>query len=80
MLIELDNDNNRKLRLYDSYVCLNYDLTHIETEVFNQKVKVHSGEIVDFPVGSRSVYRVNDKRKFMLIYIATGIKYREISD
>ena len=66
--------------MFDSYVCLNYDLTHIETEVINQKVRGYSDELLHFPVGSRSIYKVNDKRKFMLLFIATGLEYREIHE
>jgi hypothetical protein len=78
MLIELNGFNNRSIRFYDSYVCLNYGLTHIESERIHRDVRLHSGDVVNFFVDSRHVYRVNCKKKFMLLLIATGIEYKEL--
>jgi hypothetical protein len=66
--------------MFDSYFCLNYDLKHIETESLTRKVRMHSGDINHFFIGSRNVYRVNDKRKFMLLLISLDIEFKEITD
>ena len=88
MTIELDFDNNSLLRNYYPYLeYKSHGIEHIETE--NMYEPIGGGKRrrmsrdwnpINYRfVGTRYVYKVEDKKKFLLIVMNTGIKYKELS-
>jgi hypothetical protein len=81
MTIELDYENENLLRKQIPYgVKQEQGIRHIETENVFEHVKGRR-RAWDDPtnhryVGSRHIYKVEDEKKFLLLVLVTGIKYK----
>ena len=82
MTIELDYENENLMRQYIPYGSRQEQgILHIETENVYEHIRGRrrswDDPINHRYIGSRHVYKVVDKNKFLLLVLATGIKYKE---
>jgi hypothetical protein len=82
MTIELDFVNNSLLRIHFPYgTCKYQGIEHIETENIYEHIggRIRSSDWnpINYRfVGTRYVYKVEDKKKFILLVMNTGIQYK----
>lgn len=83
MTIELNFENDSLLRSHFPYGTYKHEgMRHIETENIYEHVgrrRSRDWEPMNHRfIGSRHVYKVEDKKKFFLLVMTTGIQYKEV--
>ena len=81
MNILIDHVNYAKIVEHDSNYVTTYDLSYLEADTKTEYIKHLPNGMMNYRyMGTTHIFRVNDKKKFMLLLIATGIEYEELTD